>query len=80
VLPDAGPAYDARTFGAFSLDACGVCLCRLGRFAEDAEAWGAAAAVGDGDPSYAPKETLARARSSVPPTRESHTSSPLGGE
>jgi hypothetical protein len=62
VLPDAGPAYDARIFGALSHDACGVCLFRLGRHAEAAEAWAEAAASAPDDPAFAVKGQLAQAR------------------
>jgi GNAT superfamily N-acetyltransferase/tetratricopeptide (TPR) repeat protein len=62
LLPDAGPAYDTRIFGVLSHDACGVCLFRLGRDAEAAEAWGSAADAAGGDPAYAAKQGLARAR------------------
>jgi tetratricopeptide (TPR) repeat protein len=62
VLPEAGPAYDERIFGALSHDACGVCLFRLGRYAEAAEAWGDAAIATGGDPAYAAKQGLALAR------------------
>jgi tetratricopeptide (TPR) repeat protein len=61
-LPDAGPAYDARIFGSLSYDACGVCLFKLGRHAEAAEAWAAAAAVAGDDPSFAAKRQLAAGR------------------
>ena len=61
-LPDRGPAYDARIFGSLSHDARGVCLFRLGRNAEAAEAWGMAADASGGDPSYAAKRQLALAR------------------
>ena len=60
-LPDAGPAYDARIFGVLAHDARGVCLFRLDRHHEAAEAWAAAAAAGD-DPSFAAKRQLALAR------------------
>jgi tetratricopeptide (TPR) repeat protein len=64
-LPDIGPAYSASIFGAQSYDACGVCLFRLGRHAEAAEAWGRAAAAATGDPSFAAKRQLALAREAV---------------
>ena len=64
VLPDApeGPSYDAGIFGALSHDARGVCLFRLGRYADAARAWEAAADAAPGDPSLAVKRDLARGR------------------
>jgi tetratricopeptide (TPR) repeat protein len=62
VLPDAGPAYDARIFGSLSHDGCGSCLFRLGRCALAAEAWGAAGDASPGDSSFASKRLLALAK------------------
>ena len=69
VLPDEsqGPSYDAGIFGALSYDARGVCLFRLGRFAEAAQAWEAAAGAAPGDPSLAVKRDLARGRAARSP-------------
>ena len=61
-LPDLGPAYDARIFGVLSHDARGVCLFRLGRDAEAADAWGLAADAAPGDPSFSVKRRAALAR------------------
>ena len=61
-LPDAWlGAFDARIFGSLSHDACGICLFRLGRHAEAADAWDAAAHCGEEDPSFAAKRQLALA-------------------
>jgi tetratricopeptide (TPR) repeat protein len=65
-LPDLGPAYDERIFGAFAHDACGVCQFRLGRHAEAAAAWQRAADEAGDDPSYAAKRQLALARGGRP--------------
>jgi tetratricopeptide (TPR) repeat protein len=61
-LPDAGPAYGMAIFGALAHDGRAVCLFRLGRYAEAGEAWGRAAEVEPGDPSYTAKRRLALAR------------------
>jgi tetratricopeptide (TPR) repeat protein len=61
-LPDEWPgACDARIFGSLSHDACGICLFRLGRHAEAAEAWAAAAESDPDDPSFAAKRQFAQA-------------------
>lgn len=59
-LPDAGPSYDARIFGALAHDARGICLFRLRRFAEAAEAWEQATRAAPDDPSLPVKRDLAR--------------------
>jgi tetratricopeptide (TPR) repeat protein len=61
-LPDAGPAYDARIFGSLSQDGCGICLFRLGRYAEAADAWAEAGNSSPDDPSFAAKRQLALAK------------------
>jgi tetratricopeptide (TPR) repeat protein len=61
-LPDAGPAYGMAIFGDLSHDGRAVCLFRLGRYAEAAEAWALAAEADPSDPSYAAKRRLAQAR------------------
>jgi glycosyltransferase involved in cell wall biosynthesis len=61
-LPDAGPAYDAGIFGPLAQDARGVCLFRLGRYAEAASAWEEATRAAPGETSYRAKLELARAR------------------
>jgi tetratricopeptide (TPR) repeat protein len=61
-LPDAGPAYGVAIFGALSHDGRAVCLFRLGRDAEAAEAWAKAAEADPSDPSYLAKRRLALAR------------------
>jgi tetratricopeptide (TPR) repeat protein len=61
-LPDAGPAYSASIFGELSYEGSAVCLFRLGRYAEAAEAWGRAADAAPDDPSYAAKRQVALAQ------------------
>jgi len=62
-LPDAWPgACDARIFGSLAYDACGICLFRLARYAEAAEAWGSAAEADGDDPEFPAKRQLALAR------------------
>ena len=53
-------------FGELSHEGRAVCLFRLGRYAEAAEAWGNAASAAPGDPSYAAKRQLALARAAAP--------------
>jgi glycosyltransferase involved in cell wall biosynthesis len=38
-LPDAGLAYDSRLFGTFAQESIGLCLFRLGRYGEAADAY-----------------------------------------
>jgi len=61
-LPAEGPAYDARIFGAFSQEARGVCLFRLGRYEEAAAAYAAALRSDPGNVRYRSKWTVANAR------------------
>jgi tetratricopeptide (TPR) repeat protein len=61
-LPDAGPAYDERIFGSLSHEGCAICLFKLERYAEAADAWGAAGESAGGDGSFAAKRQLALAR------------------
>jgi glycosyltransferase involved in cell wall biosynthesis len=61
-LPGEGPAYDARIFGAFAQEARGVCLFRLGRYGEAADAFAEALRGDPGNPRYRSKWTLAHAR------------------
>lgn len=64
-LPAEGPAYDARIFGEFTHEARGACLFRLGRYAEAADAYGAALRGDPGNLRYRSKWTLAHARAST---------------
>ena len=61
-LPDAGPAYDEQLFGSFAHEGRALCLMRLERYEEAAEAYGRAELCAPDDPSYRPKRELARAR------------------
>jgi tetratricopeptide (TPR) repeat protein len=61
-LPDLGPAYDRRLFGELAQEGRGACLLRLGRDAEAAEAFAAAARHAPGRPELAIKQRLAAAR------------------
>jgi glycosyltransferase involved in cell wall biosynthesis len=61
-LPDEGPSYDRRLFGELAHEGRGLCLFRLGRYAEAADAYAAAARCAPGDPGYPVKRDLALAR------------------
>jgi tetratricopeptide (TPR) repeat protein len=61
-LPDEGPAYDERIFGELAHEGRGLCLFRLGRYAEAAQAYAAAARCAPGEPAYPVKRDLALAR------------------
>jgi glycosyltransferase involved in cell wall biosynthesis len=63
-LPDAGPSYDERLFGEAAHEGRGLCLFRLGRYAEAAEAYGRAAECAPGNPELAVKRQLATSLSS----------------
>jgi len=58
-LPDVGPAYDQRLFGESAHEGRGLCLLRLRRYAEAAEAYALAAQCAPGNPEYAAKKALA---------------------
>jgi tetratricopeptide (TPR) repeat protein len=66
--PDDPPAYDAPIVGELPWSNKGLCLFRMGAYAEAAEAYGAAARCAPDDPSYRAKVQLclARARRSSP--------------
>jgi tetratricopeptide (TPR) repeat protein len=66
-LPDAGPSYDERLFGEAAHEGRGLCLFRLGRYAEAAEAYGRAAERAPGNPELAVKRQLATSLSSRGP-------------
>ena len=61
-LPDEGPSYDERLFTELVHEARGLCLFRLGRYEESADAYALAAANAPGDKSYDVKRKLALAR------------------
>jgi glycosyltransferase involved in cell wall biosynthesis len=60
--PTAGISYDMRIFGEFAQDQRGVALLRLGRFADAAMAFEAAAAVAPENPAYHAKAVAMRGR------------------
>ncbi len=62
VLPDEGPAYDRRIFGEFAHEARGLCLFRLGRYAEAAEAYGQASDIDPANLAYRAKRHAALGR------------------
>ena len=61
-LPGEGPAYDARIFGEFSHEARGVCLFRLGRYTEAADAYLRALETNPDNLVYRSKRTVALGR------------------
>ncbi len=61
-LPDEGPAYDARIFDEFAHEARGVCLFRLGRYADAADAYGRAVARDPANLGYSAKRAVALGR------------------
>ena len=61
-LPDEGLAYDGRMFGAAAHAQRGLCLFRLGRFAEAAEAYAAAAVLEPDELEHRVKRGLCEAR------------------
>ena len=62
LLPDAGPSYDERLFTEAAHEGRGLCLFRLGRYAEAADAYAEAGRCAPGNPEYAVKRQLALAR------------------
>jgi glycosyltransferase involved in cell wall biosynthesis len=69
-LPDEGPAYDARIFGEFADEARGVCLFRLGRYSDAADAYGHAVARDPANLGYSAKRAVALGRAQKAPTSE----------
>jgi tetratricopeptide (TPR) repeat protein len=61
-LPDDGPAYDERLFGELAHEGRGLCLFRLGRYEEAAQAYAAAGRCAPANSSYQVKRQLAAAR------------------
>lgn len=62
-LADAGPAYDQRLFGESAHEGRGLCLLRLGRYAEAADAYAEAERCAPGNPEFRVKKELALALS-----------------
>jgi glycosyltransferase involved in cell wall biosynthesis len=63
-LPDLGPSYDEQLIHEFSHDARGLCLFRLGRYAEAAQEYSAAARWAPENLAYSAKLAIATARAS----------------
>lgn len=63
--PDHGPAYGERLVGEMPWSTKALCLFRLGRYEEAADAYAAAASFAPWDPSYPLKEKLARAKAAT---------------
>jgi tetratricopeptide (TPR) repeat protein len=63
---DGGPSYDARLFDDLAHGGRGLCLFRLERYAESAEAYAEAARLAPNDPTYRTKQHLARTRANSP--------------
>ena len=61
-LPDEGASYDERIFGEFAHEARGLCLFRLGRYAEAAEAYDEALRENPGHLAYRAKRDVAAGR------------------
>lgn len=61
-LPAEGVAYDARIFGEFAHQARGVCLFRLGRYREAADAYAQASQANPASLEYRAKEKVALGR------------------
>ncbi len=62
-LPDAGPSYDERLFGEAAHEGRGLCLFRLGRYAEAADAYARAEQCAPGNRELTVKRELALALS-----------------
>lgn len=65
-LPGEGPAYDERIFGEFAHEARGLCLFRLGRYAEAADAYGSASQIDPSNLAYTAKRHVALGRTAPP--------------
>jgi tetratricopeptide (TPR) repeat protein len=61
-LPDEGPAYDQRIFGEFTHEARGLCLFRLGRYSEAADAYHRASQIDPTNLAYRSKRHVALGR------------------
>ena len=66
-LPDVGPSYDQRLFGEGAHEGRALCLFRLGRYAEAAEAYEQAERCAPGNHEFTVKRQLARSLSRKPP-------------
>jgi tetratricopeptide (TPR) repeat protein len=69
-LPAEGVAYDARIFGEFAQQARGVCLFRLGRYREAADAYAAASRANPANLEYRAKYKVALGRASQAQVRD----------
>jgi tetratricopeptide (TPR) repeat protein len=61
-LPAEGPSYDERMFKEFAHEARGVCLFRLGRYAEAADAFARASQIDPSNLGYRAKQQVALGR------------------
>jgi glycosyltransferase involved in cell wall biosynthesis len=77
-LPDLGIAYDERIFGSFAQASRGLCLLRLGRYAEAEDAYSAAEAFEPGNPEHRVKRELAASRARGSPSEPSRPVSAAG--
>jgi tetratricopeptide (TPR) repeat protein len=66
-LADAGPSYDERLFREAAHEGRGLCLFRLGRYREAAEAYARAERCAPGNPEFAVKRQLAESLSARAP-------------
>lgn len=61
-LPDEGPSYDQAIFAEYAHEARGVCLFRLGRYVEAANAYAQASQIDPGNLRYRAKQQVALGR------------------
>jgi tetratricopeptide (TPR) repeat protein len=61
-LPDSGPAYDRRIFGALAQEGRAFCLFQLGQYEKAASAYAAASRLAPDDRGFALKQRVALAR------------------
>jgi Flp pilus assembly protein TadD len=62
-LPDKGPSYDEELLGELPHEARGLCMFRLGRYAEAAEEYAVALSYAPDNAEYRAKLALSTARS-----------------
>jgi tetratricopeptide (TPR) repeat protein len=77
-LPDQGIAYDERLFGAFAQASRGLCLFRLGRYADAAAAYAVAERCEPANLEYRIKRELAALRARESPSAPSRPASAAG--
>jgi tetratricopeptide (TPR) repeat protein len=65
-LPDEGPSYDQAIFAEYAHEARGVCLFRLGRYAEAAETYARASEIDPANLRYQAKREVALGRARRP--------------